>query len=150
MLKTGDGRIVGIASVISFAIAAYMADKGIFKIINKNISGVGIARDRLLKLLPISPFFICIVIVPILYFIMYRHYKKHKPKYKLPSTYTGIRHILFEKIWSKELVVVLIGLLMATAFYTSIIIGREGGFAISTPITSWLTYITGLPAVAGG
>ena len=34
LLKTGDGRIVGIASIISFAIAAYMADKGIFKIIN--------------------------------------------------------------------------------------------------------------------
>ena len=150
LLKTGDGRIVGIASVITFAIAAYVADKGIFKIINKNISGVGIARDRLLKILPISPFFICIAIVPILYFIMYRHYKKHKPKYKLPSSYSGIRHILFEKIWSKELAVILIGLLMASAFYSSILIGREGGFAISTPIISWLTYITGLPAVAGG
>ena len=81
---------------------------------------------------------------------MYRHYKKHKPKYKLPSTYTGIRHIFFEKIWAKELVVILVELLMASAFYSSIIIDREGGFAISTPIVSWLTYITGIPAVAGG
>ena len=54
-----------------------------------------------------------------------------------------MRHVFCEKIWSREVTVILIGVLMAAAFYFSNLTGRNGGISISDPVLSWFNMITG-------
>ena len=135
LIKSGDGRIIGLISLVTFTITSYIAVKGPLKpLSNYFANGKLTLPDEFLEKLPFSPIILCAVVVLVLYFLMFRHYKSHKLKFKLPSRYTGIRHIFCEKMWSKELTVVLIGLLMGLAFYFSSLTGRIGSFGISTPI----------------
>lgn len=138
LIKSGDGRIIGLISLVTFTITSYIAVKGPLKPISKYFeSGKLTLPDEFIDKLPLSPIILCAIIVLVLYFLMFKHYKSHKLKFKLPSRYTGLRHIFCEKMWSKELTVILIGLLMGLAFYFSSLTGRVGSFGISTPILTW-------------
>lgn len=138
LIKSGDGRVIGLISLVTFTITSYIAIKGPLKPLSKALeNGKVTLTDNVLEKLPISPIIICAIIVLVLYFLMFRHYKTHKLKFKLPSRYTGLRHVFCEKMWSKELTVILIGLLMGLSFYFSGLTGRDGSFGISTPILTW-------------
>lgn len=138
LIKSGDGRVIGLISLVTFTITSYIAVKGPLKPISKYFeSGKLTLPDEFLDKLPFSPIILCAIIVLVLYFLMFKHYKSHKLKFKLPSRYTGLRHVFCEKMWSKELTVILIGLLMGFAFYFSSLTGRVGSFGISTPILTW-------------
>ena len=92
--------------------------------------------------MPFSPIIIFAPVAVLLYILMFHHYRAHRPKYKLPQSYTGMRHVFCEKIWSREVTVILIGVLMAAAFYFSNLTGRNGGISISDPVLSWFNMIT--------
>ena len=142
LVKVGDGRIIGILSLVVFATTEYFTNKWIFKPFTQKVMGLQEVYDIDLFDMPFSPVFIFLSVAIVLYIIMFRHYMTHKPKYKLPQSYTGIRHVFCEKIWSREITVILIGIVTAAAFYFSNLTGRNGGISISDPVLSWFNIIT--------
>lgn len=150
LVKSGDGRMIGILSVLTFIFSAYLAIEGPLRPAMEFFASQKHASDRLLQKLPISPILISGIAALILYILMFRHYQSHKPKFSLPKKYSGLRHIFCEKIWAKEVSVVLIGALGAAAFYFSNLTGRNAGFAISTPLLSWLNLFVKVDLSAGG
>lgn len=141
LLKSGDGRTIGLISLVTFLASAYVAIETKLNVIVLKLNNLVVIDDTLLKSLPVSPIIISGVIAVVLYVAMYKYYISHKPKFKLPSRYTGLKHILLEKVWSKEITVVLIGALMAIGFYFSNLNGRDGGFGIPAPLLSWVNLV---------
>ena len=139
LVKTGDGRLTGIVSVITFTLGAAFAKQGALKPVTQALASQLLIADTLHKNLPALAIF-GVIAIP-LYIVMFRHYKTHKLKFSLPKRYSGLRHIVCEKIWPKEVIVVLCGVLMAAGFYFSNRAGRNGGFGITTPLISWLNVI---------
>lgn len=142
LVKVGDGRIIGILSLIVFAITEFFTNKWVFKPFTQKLMGFKEVYDIDLFDMPISPLIVFVPLVVVLYVVMIRHYRSHKPKYKLPQRYAGLRHVFCEKIWSREVTVVLIGIVMGTAFYFSNLTDRNGGISISDPVLSWFNMIT--------
>ena len=139
LVKTGDGRLTGIVSVITFTLGAAFAKQGALKPVTQALASQLLIADTLHKNLPALAIF-GVIAIP-LYIVMFRHYKTHKLKFSLPKRYSGLRHLVCEKIWPKEIIVVLCGILMAAGFYFSNRAGRNGGFGITTPLISWLNVI---------
>ncbi len=137
LVKTGDGRLTGIISVITFTLGAAFAKQGALKPVTQALASQVLVSDTFHKSIP-SPMFIFLGVAVPLYIEMFRHYKTHKLKFSLPKRYSGLRHLICEKIWPKEIIVVLCGILMAAGFYFSNRAGRNGGFGITTPLVSWL------------
>ena len=135
LVKTGDGRLTGIVSVITFTLGAAFAKQGALKPVTQALASQLLIADTLHKNLPTLAIF-GVIAIP-LYIVMFRHYKTHKLKFSLPKRYSGLRHLVCEKIWPKEIIVVLCGVLMAAGFYFSNRAGRNGGFGI----ISWLHVI---------
>ena len=130
LVKVGDGRIIGILSLIVFATTEYFTNKWIFKPFTQKVMGLQEVYDIDLFDMPFSPIIIFAPVAVLLYILMFHHYRAHRPKYKLPQR-------------SREVTVILIGVLMATAFYFSNLTGRNGGISISDPVLSWFNMITG-------
>ena len=139
LVKCGDGRLTGIVSVITFTLGAAFAKQGALKPVTQALASQLLIADTLHKNLPTLAIF-GVIAIP-LYIVMFRHYKTHKLKFSLPKRYSGLRHLVCEKIWPKEIIVVLCGVLMAAGFYFSNRAGRNGGFGITTPLISWLNVI---------
>ena len=139
LVKTGDGRLTGIVSVITFTLGAAFAKQGALKPVTQALASQLLIADTLHKNLPTLAIF-GVIAIP-LYIVMFRHYKTHKLKFSLPKRYSGLRHLVCEKIWPKEIIVVLCGVLVAAGFYFSNRAGRNGGFGITTPLISWLNVI---------
>ena len=139
LVKTGDGRLTGIVSVITFTLGAAFAKQGALKPVTQALASQLLIADTLHKNLPALAIF-GVIAIP-LYIVMFRHYKTHKLKFSLPKRYSGLRHLVCEKIWPKDIIVVLCGVLMAAGFYFSNRAGRNGGFGITTPLISWLNVI---------
>ena len=140
LVKTGDGRLTGIISVITFTLGAAFAKQGALKPVTQALASQVLVSDTFHKSIP-SPMCIFLGVAVPLYIEMFRHYKTHKLKFSLPKRYSGLRHLICEKIWPKEIIVVLCGILMAAGFYFSNRAGRNGGFGITTPLVSWLNVI---------
>ncbi|MGP1432001.1 YeeE/YedE family protein [Treponema sp.] len=140
LVKTGDGRITGIISAITFMIGAAFAKQGALKPVTQALASKALVNDTLYQNIPAPAGIFAAIAIP-LYIVMFRYYKTHKPKFSLPKQYSGLRHLLCEKIWSKEIIVVLCGILMAAGFYFSNRTGRNGGFGITTPLLSWFNVI---------
>lgn len=140
LLKCGDGRLIGWISIPVFTFSAYMAKKGALASTTKSLGAIASVPDSLLASLPVSPILLSGVLAVLLLFALRYVYKKTKLGFTIPGRYTGLRHVLFEKIWSKEVTVVLMGLWMALGFYFSNMAGRNGGFGITTPLISWLEF----------
>ena len=143
LVKVGDGRIIGILSLIVFATTEYFTNKWIFKPFTQKVMGLQEVYDIDLFDMPFSPIIIFAPVAVLLYILMFHHYRAHRPKYKLPQSYTGMRQVFCAKIWRREVTVILIGVLMAAAFYFSNLTGRNGGISISDPVLSWFNMITG-------
>ena len=141
LVKTGDGRLTGIISVITFVLGAAGAKQGVLKPVTQALSAKTLVSDGVYKMLPVLPFVIFGIMAAVLYAAMFRHYKTHKLKFSLPKRYSGIRHIVCEKIWPREIIVILCGILMAAGFYFSNRTGRNGGFGITTPLLSWFNLL---------
>lgn len=152
LIKFGDGRIVGIISVVTFMITGYICTNGFLANLTERIGEISLVEDNLNSKFPFSPLYICIPILILIYFYLYNNYKKFKPKYTLPRRSSGLRYIFFEKIWSLEFTSILIGILMGAAYLVSEhSCSRTGGIAISSPLMSWVYALTSSePLVSGG
>lgn len=138
IVKAGDGRIVGISSIAFYLWGYYEANSGHLKMVDEFMNrDIVLDGDIISGETPI-PLIISAIMVILLYTIMYKHYKKNKPKFKIPAQYSGLRHIFFEKIWSKEVTAIAIGILMALGVLSSNLSGRCGGFSIGPALLTWL------------
>jgi len=150
LVKCGDGRIIGWLSVAVFLAVGYFFSAGGGTGITDGLRGIGTAADNI----PIRRTWLSIalwgVIVIISYFLMYRHKKKHKPKFKIPGRYTGWRHIVCEKIMSPETAAISIGTVLGITFFVSEGIGRHYGFSVAVPLLSWVYAITDPIYITGG
>lgn len=138
LVKSGDGRIIGFVSLLAFIGGTYLATNSFLRPVTDSLDMGFSVFEKFYRSFPnyvpvIASFIICVI----LYYMMYRNYKKNKLSFKMPQQYTGIRHLLFEKIWSKEVAAISIGVLMAAGFYFHNLAGTNAGFAISTPILTW-------------
>lgn len=142
LLKCGDGRLIGWISVPIFTLSAYTAKGGWLASTTKSLDKVWSVPDTLLANLPISPIVLAGVGMIIMLWALRYVYNTTKLGFTIPGRYTGWRHIVFEKIWPKEMVVMLIGIWMALGFLFSNLAGRNGGFGITTPLVSWFEFFT--------
>lgn len=76
-------------------------------------------------------------------------YKKNKLGFTIPGKICESSSFIIWKIWSKELVAVLIGVLMAFGFLSSNLFGRNGGFGITGPLFPGMTIFSILEKLAG-
>lgn len=141
VIKSGDGRVVGFISIVFFLFGYYLANTGFLRPVGDTMGLKFIVSGDFVNAYSLFPIIVSGVAVIILYGLMFKHYKEHRPTILPPAEYTGLRHLLFEKIWSKEATVVLLGLLMSSGFLTSFLSGRSGGFTIGTPLLTWLGII---------
>lgn len=138
LLKSGDGRIIGFVSILAFILGTYISTNSFLKPLTQSLDGGLAVFEKFYYSMPkYVPVVVSLVLAIIMYVLMYRNYRKNKLNFKLPQRHTGLRHLLFEKIWSKELAAVAIGVLMAAGFYFHNLAEINAGFAISTPILTW-------------
>lgn len=150
LVKSGDGRTLGLITLLSFIISSYIAIAGPLRDFSFKLADTMKIPEETLWHLPLSPLVISGIGAVVCSVLMYRHYVSHKPKFKIPGRYTGLKHIFLEKIWSREVTVVLIAILMAVSYYFSNLVGRNGSFSISTPILSWTNFICPIDPVGLG
>lgn len=134
LVKAGDGRITGIISVLVFTLSVAATRQGALKPITQFLASRFLIKDELYKSLPFSPLFIFLIGAVVSYSFMFFFHKNYK--ISLPRKYSSLRHIFFEKIWSRELIVILIGILSGVGFYFSNLTGRNDSFGITVPLFS--------------
>lgn len=142
LIKTGDGRLMGILSLITFVLGTAIAKNGILKGISQFLFSKTLVKDELYKLPTYVTLLIFGIILLATYTIMFFHYKKEQNDFKMPQKYKGARHLFCEKIWKREVIVIFSGILMAEAFYFSNLTGRNDGFGITVPLFSLFNFIT--------
>lgn len=152
LIKTGDGRVIGFISIITFMITGYICTNGFLVNLTDTLNNITVVDDSLSSSLPISPILIVLPILCIIYIILYKNYIKFKPKFTIPKRSSGLKYIFFEKIWPLELVSILIGLFMGiTYFLSEYSCSRTGSIAISSPLMSWFYTLTSTePIISGG
>lgn len=143
LIKLGDGRLTGLVSLIVFTLSAYFAKQGFLLPITKTLKGIAVVNSPAINTKPFILVGFSGVVSAVLIYILIKRCRAYNPKYTLPAKYTGFLHFLCEKIWSKEIVVILMGIVMALAFYFSNLNGRNGGLGITTPLVAWLNILLG-------
>ena len=144
LVKIGDGRVTGYVSLIAFVWSAYFAKQGFLSGVTKSLNEIAVIENPV----PFSgnhiiPVIITGAIVCLLLFFLIKSIKAYNPKYSLPAKHTCFLHFAIEKVWIKDIVVILMGIVMALGFYFSNLNGRNGGLGITTPLLSWFSFITG-------
>ncbi|RSU00303.1 ABC transporter permease [Vagococcus vulneris] len=141
LIKTGDGRLTGLLTLLSFMFAASATKQGLLGNVSKDLQDSLVVSDKFVQTLPFSPVIISIIGLIIISTILVKKQPKHKNQITLPAQYTGLRHIFFEKIWSKTTAAILIGLISGFAWYASQLSGRPGSLGITTPLITWVNLI---------
>lgn len=144
LIKMGDGRITGIISVLFFMLGTSIARVGIAKNITQFLFSQTLIKDELHKIPSSFALLIFGVILLLTYLLMFLHYKRKRRRsgFTLPRRYSSTVCYLFcEKIWMREVVVILAGILMAFGFYFSNLTGRNDGFAITAPAFSIFNFL---------
>lgn len=142
-LKVGDGRPTGMITLTTFALSAAMMKQGFLSPINAALNETGVVEADLANSLPLNPLYIAIILMVISVGLMFNNQRKQLKVMQPPSEHTGLRHIFFEKVWSKQWAAVLIGLVAGWAWLSSNLAGRNGGLGITTPTISWLNFFAG-------
>ncbi len=136
LIKVGDGRITGIISSIFFMIGVATARSGALKGLSQFLFSQTLVQDDLHgHLASLAPILFGLLALTS-YAIMFWHVKREK-SFPLPRRYAcPVRHLFCEKLWKREIVVILLGLLLAMGFYFSNMTGRNDSFAITAPLTA--------------
>lgn len=139
LVKLGDGRLTGWMTFFGFVLTAAASKQGMIHPISERLSDIAVVETpAATDWFSFSPIIIAMIGTAIAIGRMYKKKKERPTPVTLPPEYSGFRHLFFEKIWSKEAVAILIGLLAGIAWLSSNVAGRNGGFGITTPMISWL------------
>lgn len=137
-IKIGDGRLVGLFSLLSFAVFAVASRQGYLKEITGFMQSHIKVQDSLVNQLPFSIF---IIIIPSLFIVGYLSIKDYKKnKLILPCRYRGFRHLFFEKTWDVQIAALLIGLIAGATWYF------KGGLGITGNVISWVNLVVNADA----
>lgn len=143
LVKVGDGRFTGLIALLSFALFVVSSNNGLLANLTSPLQNISIKSDSFVANLSFQPL---LLIIPILVIILgiSIYYLNHKYKnVHLPSQFNGIRYWLFEKEMPTLLAAFLIGITAGFAFLFNFWSHSFGGFAITGPVSSWLSLIIG-------
>ena len=112
LVKVGDGRIIGILSLIVFATTEYFTNKWIFKPFTQKVMGLQEVYDIDLFDMPFSPIIIFAPVAVLLYILMFIITECTDPNTSCRKATQGCA-TSSAKDWSREVTVILIGVLMA-------------------------------------
>ena len=136
LIKVGDGRITGIITSVFFMLGARMARDGAWKKVGLLLFSQTLIIDDWHKRFASFVLLIFVLLALASYIVMFYHAKREKP-FSLPRRYSSpIRHLFCEKLWRREIIVILLACLLAIGFYFSNLTGRNDSFAITAPLTS--------------
>lgn len=137
LVKCGDGRATGLITLAGFLFSGYAVSAGFASELSRAIRSVAVVDDNLALRTTLAPVALWALVAVVVLVVMRRHRATHKPTFTMPASYTGIRHVLCEKVWAPETTAVLIGVLAGITFLVSGHFGRHFGFAIVSPVLSW-------------
>ncbi|WP_242362482.1 YeeE/YedE family protein [Limosilactobacillus antri] len=143
LVKVGDGRFTGLVSLLSFALFVVSSNNGLIANWTSPLQNISIKSDSFIDHLSFSPLNI---IIPLLLIVLVwggYYLRKKELRIPLPTQFTGFRYWLFEKQMSKLVAALLIGIVAGFAFLFNYWSHSFGGFAITGPVTSWLSLIIG-------
>lgn len=135
VVKTGDGRLTGLASLISFTLFASAVKSGFLKGFFEPFMTQTMVADRPFVEGFVPIFFVIFLALGLLIYLVM---KTKKSQIELPRQYSGWRHYLLEKNWNVYWTAILIGIVAAAAWLFSNQTGRNGGMGITSPVISWL------------
>lgn len=143
LIKAGDSRLNGLVALLSFLITVFSAKSGLLSIIVKKAKTVGRISDNYSNECFNYFIYLYLILAIVAVYIVVKEIRKPNKLSSIdfPSEFTGIRHILFEKIYNKYMVVLILGILAGVSFYLSHITGREGSWGITTPLYTWANLI---------
>lgn len=149
LVKCGDGRVSGWLYLLLFIISAYFFAAGPGIAVSKKLRTITIVDDDLAIRTSAVPVFIFLILLILIAILCKR---RGSDIYVLPDnhSYTGIRHILFEKNWPVIFRSVVIGIVLGAAFLISEQTGRHAGITISSPVMSWVYAVTHPAETCGG
>lgn len=150
LVKCGDGRIVGFATLAAFLVSGYAVSAGFAMDSTRVLRSIAVVTDDAPGRLTLLPLALAVIATVMLVVALVRHQRLHRPRFTLPAQYTGLRHVLCEKIWTRETAVVLIGVLMGVTFLVSEQFGRRYGCTVALPLLSWVYAVADPPTVVGG
>ncbi|ERL24101.1 MULTISPECIES: YeeE/YedE family protein [Jonquetella] len=138
LVKTGDGRLAGVMSLLSFMLFATSSKQGFLFPLVKQIQSVANVPNNFVTSLPFNPLYFSAVCLAVVVIFAIIDKKKEAVGFALPPSRTGLNHLFFERIWDRRFTAALIGVLAGFSFYFSFLTGRNGGWGITTPIVSWV------------
>lgn len=143
LVKVGDGRFTGLITLLTFALFVVSSNNGLLANITSPLQNITIKPDNFVERLAVSPLFL-VSIVFLLVLIISLYYLKNKyVKVMIPSRFSGIRYWLFEKEMPILVAAFFIGITAGFAFLFNFWSHSFGGFAITGPISSWLSLVIG-------
>lgn len=150
LVKCGDGRLMGLISLGIFIICGYFASAGPGSELTGAARSIAIVDDAFIGRLDLVPLIVFGIMAIVCISLMVHTHLTRKPTLEIPARYTGLRHLLFEKGWTREFTALAIALVLALAFPVSEAVGRHYGFAVATPVLSWAYTLLDPPVVVGG
>ena len=143
LIKAGDGRITGIISITFFMLGTSIARIGAMKSVTQFLFTKTLIKDELYKIQPSFALIIFGIALIFSYTLMFLHHKNDRSSFSLLKKHSNpLRYTLCERIWDREVTVILSGILMALGFYFSNSTGRNDGFAITAPLSSIFNFLT--------
>lgn len=149
LVKSGDGRIIGLISLLTFTVVGYFFSSGPMHTTTRKILEIWQTYDRSLIENPRNAMLFFMLLVIITYGIMIYHIMQKKKKNKREQS-KSLYKILFQNKYKKEIVMILMGVVMGLTFKISENFGRIGGFAITSPILSIAYTFLKPKAIVGG
>ena len=138
LVKCGDGRLMGWIILAVFMIVGYFMSAGTGRHLTRFVRSFFVVSDDLVLRRSIWAVPLWGAIFVIVCVLMWRHARTHRPAFQMPARYTGLRHLLCEKIWTQEAAALCIGILAGVTYLACEPFGRRNSFSIATPILSWL------------
>ncbi|AIR11432.1 putative membrane protein (plasmid) [Ligilactobacillus salivarius] len=142
LVKVGDGRITGLITMLSFIITVSSVNNGLLSNITAPLQNMTVHQDTMAQTLQPFAIYIILAILVITFIAMSSTLKKNKPSFNVPYNYTGLRNIIFERRLDTLWAAVIIGIVAGFAFLSNYLAHDYGGFSITGPLSSWLTFLT--------
>ena len=134
LVKTGDGRLTGPITLITFIAAGAFVSAGPVNMLTYRFMSLTLAGDPALGRGTVWPILIRALVLAVCVSVMMKKLRAGKRRLR----------------GSREGYMLLIGLVMGAGFLISDLVGRHYGFAIAMPILSWVFKVIRPAAIIGG
>ena len=156
LVKSGDGRLMGLISLVTFIVVGYFFTGGPGNIITGKLLMTYQLVDVNVLNNDSTRFLVSLVIASILYYLMYKNIKEQNRRRSArrfaldDSQNSSLATRIFKSRWKKETGFIATGVVLGITFPISDYFGRIGGFAITTPILSYAYSALKPATIVGG